>query len=322
MVAALSDAAWVGYSVPTAADLRMCCCDGMKRSWDGGCCGRCSLEPGNGSCCATRDERAPVSSGVARLEGPYWMRVMLRAENRVVQKIRTFSDDCTIDAGGLEVRWLTEVKPAESVALLRALLENDSRYDGRDSSGIGQQALSAIAMHADASADAALESFVVPGRPEKLRADTAFWLGQARGARGFELLKRVLRQDPSPAVRERAVFGLYVSQQPGAEQEIIRATREDSSSRVRGQALFWLAQRAGQRAAGTITAAIEHDPDTDVKKKAVFALSQLPKDDGVPKLIEVARHNRNPAVRKQAMFWLGQSNDPRALAFFEEILKP
>jgi len=39
-------------------------------------------------------------------------------------------------------------------------------------------------------------------------------------------------------------------------------------------------------------------------------------------LIQVARNNRNPAVRKQAMFWLGQSSDPRALAFFEELLKP
>ncbi len=34
----------------------------------------------------------------------------------------------------------------------------------------------------------------------------------------------------------------------------------------------------------------------------------------------VARTNRNPAVRKQAMFWLGQSNDPRALKFIEDIL--
>jgi HEAT repeat protein len=57
-----------------------------------------------------------------------------------------------------------------------------------------------------------------------------------------------------------------------------------------------------------------------VKKKAVFALSQLPKDEGVPRLMEVARNNRNPAVRKQAMFWLGESKDPRAVKFFEEIL--
>ena len=52
----------------------------------------------------------------------------------------------------------------------------------------------------------------------------------------------------------------------------------------------------------------------------MFALSQLPTDDGVPRLIDVARTNRNPAVRKQAIFWLGQSRDPRALAFFEEVL--
>ena len=66
--------------------------------------------------------------------------------------------------------------------------------------------------------------------------------------------------------------------------------------------------------------AIDNDPDTDVKKKAVFALSQLPNDEGVPKLIDVARNNRNAVVRKQAMFWLGQTNDPRALKFFEDVL--
>jgi HEAT repeat protein len=101
---------------------------------------------------------------------------------------------------------------------------------------------------------------------------------------------------------------------------MIRMAHDDTSTHVRGQALFWLAQKAGTKAAGTISGAIENDPDTDVKKKAVFALSQLPKDEGVPKLIEVAQNNKNPAVRKQAMFWLGQSNDPRALQFFEKVL--
>jgi hypothetical protein len=36
--------------------------------------------------------------------------------------------------------------------------------------------------------------------------------------------------------------------------------------------------------------------------------------------MDVARNNRNPEVRKQAMFWLGQSKDPRAVQFFEDIL--
>ena len=103
--------------------------------------------------------------------------------------------------------------------------------------------------------------------------------------------------------------------------ELITLAENGTTSSVKGNALFWLAQRAGQKAVGTITAAIENDPDTEVKKKAVFALSQLPKDEGVPLLIQQARTNKNPAVRKQAMFWLGQSKDPRALKFFEEILR-
>ncbi len=37
-------------------------------------------------------------------------------------------------------------------------------------------------------------------------------------------------------------------------------------------------------------------------------------------LIEVARTNRNAQVRKKAMFWLGQSKDPRAIKFFEDVL--
>jgi hypothetical protein len=47
----------------------------------------------------------------------------------------------------------------------------------------------------------------------------------------------------------------------------------------------------------------------------------MPKDQGVPLLIQVAKTNTNPVVRKQAMFWLGQSKDPRAVDFFEAVLK-
>jgi hypothetical protein len=105
-----------------------------------------------------------------------------------------------------------------------------------------------------------------------------------------------------------------------AIDSLIGLARTGSTSHTRGQALFWLSQRAGDKAIGAIRDRLDSDPDTDVKKKAVFALSQLPNGEGVPRLIEVARAHSNPAVRKQAMFWLGQSRDPRALAFFQEIL--
>jgi HEAT repeats len=143
--------------------------------------------------------------------------------------------------------------------------------------------------------------------------DSVTWLASlvARPAQDNEWTRRVA--DPALTA---------LSLQPGdrAVNTLIGFARTHAIAHLRGQALFWLAQRAGQQAVAAISNAIDADPETEVKKRAVFALSQLPKDEGVPRLIDVARNNRNPEVRKQAFFWLGQSKDPRAVQFFEEIL--
>jgi HEAT repeat protein len=41
----------------------------------------------------------------------------------------------------------------------------------------------------------------------------------------------------------------------------------------------------------------------------------------VPTLIQPARTNKNFAVQKQAVSALGQTKDPRAVTFLEELLK-
>jgi HEAT repeat protein len=264
-------------------------------------------------------DREVCCAASVNLEAPRAIAILFRVENKKIMKIRVVSAACTIDAGGLPFVWITGVKPAESVAYLANYVRGEN-FNERDDRKLGRESLTAIALHADESADRALESFVRPTEREELRKQTAFWLGEARGKAGLATLQQMAKSDPSAEVRSQVAFALSVSREPAAVDEMIRMAKEDGSSHVRGQALFWLAQKAGKKAAATITGAIENDPDTEVKKKAVFALSQMPKDEGVPKLIEVAQNNRNPAVRKQAMFWLGQSNDPRALAFFEKVL--
>jgi hypothetical protein len=91
---------------------------------------------------------------------------------------------------------------------------------------------------------------------------------------------------------------------------------------TRRQAIFWLGQAAGDEATkGLDSIAADGKADIEIRKHAVFALSQRPADEGVPVLIRIARTNRHPQLRKTALFWLGQSEDPRALALFEEILR-
>lgn len=293
--------AWTGYAVAGIPGRGQICCF----SGDHSC--TCALEEKKGNFHTTR-------SGPVSLEGGEELVVLFRIEQKRVQKIRFFSGDCELDAGGRPLYWLTGVRPQESLALLASFVE------GADTRA-GEQALAAVAHHGDPAADSYMERFVAPGKPDKVRERAVFWLGATRGKRGFEMLRRLVRDDASDRLREKAIFALSVSKEPEAADVMMHSARNDKSARVRGQALFWLAQKAGRKAVSTIAAALENDPETEVKKRAVFALSQLPKDEGVPMLIQVARTNRNPEVRKQAIFWLGQSKDDRALAFFEEILK-
>jgi len=226
LAATLAEPMWIGYAQPLIdGDHQMC------DYWNNG-------------------NRYSQSTDPIRLEPADFFFVMFRIEEKQLTRIRTYSADCPLDAGGKAVHWFTNVSVNDSVSYMK--------------------------------------TFMSPNATRKFN-DSAV-----------------------------TVLALTEGDQP--LNELLSIARDGSSASVKGNALFWLAQRAGSKAVGTITAAIENDPDTEVKKKAVFALSQLPKEEGVPLLIQQARNNKNPAVRKQAMFWLGQSKDPRALTFFEEIL--
>lgn len=146
------------------------------------------------------------------------------------------------------------------------------------------------------------------------------WITGVPAAQSVDFLRKLIHEGSQTKIDNAAILALSMHDDPVGIEALIQLAKTDPSPHIREQALFWLGQKAGTRAVATISDAILNDPDTNVKKRAVFALSQLPKDEGVPKLIEVARTQRNPEVRKQAFFWLGQSKDPRALAFFQEIL--
>src|SRR5215210_7309274 len=94
------------------------------------------------------------------------------------------------------------------------------------------------------------------------------------------------------------------------------------SEKLRGRAVFWLGQAASE-AAGLALDSIARDDhgDREVRKHAIFALSQRSTDEAVPALIRIARTNDDPELRRTALFWLGQSEDPRAVTLFEEILR-
>lgn len=293
LVAAQVSPAWLGYAVPIVPGERQVC------GWDGG----------------------NRSSHHLSLEGPTTLFILYRVEQKAVVKVRMATPDCEIDAGGLPVTWLTGVDGAGSVHYLESLATPGLGNGTREQERVSDSVVSAIALHKDLAADRALDALIASNQPDSTRRKAVFWLGVARGRHGYEKLMDVIHNDSSDKVREHAIFALSQSKDKEPIPAIIQVARTDKSTHVRGQALFWLAQSAQKKLASeAIANAIENDPETEVKKKAVFALSQLSNGEGVTKLIDVAKSNRNPEVRKQALFWLGQSKDPRALQFIEDVL--
>ena len=104
---------------------------------------------------------------------------------------------------------------------------------------------------------------------------------------------------------------------------LLRLARDDAlAMETRRQAVFWLSQASGDAATrGLDSLVVDDHGDLEVREHAVFALSQRPADEGVPALIRVARGSPHPELRRRALFWLGQSEDPRAIELFEELLR-
>jgi hypothetical protein len=108
IAAATADVAWIGYSVPVVDSERTMCCFGSDTNWVNGtvvsgdgqtCCRACRLEPAADG--ASMAKRAPAAGGPAvTLAASERMVVLFRIAGREVERIRTFSEDCALDAGG------------------------------------------------------------------------------------------------------------------------------------------------------------------------------------------------------------------------------
>lgn len=300
-----SKSPWIGYSVPAVDGYRVMCCFERWGEFKSG--GTCRLSDEASSFTNTNDdELRPAAGSIA---------VVYRIENGAIDKVRTYSLDCTLDGGGTAVTWIDGADPRKSVGLLASLVGGEK--------SISKRALSALAMHDEASAGDRLEGWVRSSTAsDTIRGEAVFWLAETRPERGLEAA-RLLARDASASrkVREKAVFALSLIKTAAATDELIRIAKNDDDSHVRGQALFWLSQQAGKKAAGAIREAVDRDADSHVREKAVFAVSQLPGDEGIPILIDLMKNHRDPNVRKKAAFWLGQKRDPRALNALEEILR-
>jgi HEAT repeats len=285
LVTAQPQPAWIGYSVPGVRTFLGC--DYVRDGFS--------------------------QPGVVHLEPPDHAVILFRVEGGEIQRIRTLSPDCEIDAGNLPVHWINDVKAAESVALLNSLAEKRDRYS--------DSAMHAIAMHSDPAAEALLKRYLDPAQPSSVRVRAVSWFGNYRGRPGYEVLKALATNDTDERVRERAISQIGGSLEPDSIELLTGLARKDPNPRIRMSAISSLNRRGGKQVLDTLQYAIENDPDVSVKRRAVSALQNMPDGEGIPLLIQLAKNTKDNEIRKQAMNSLSNSHDMRAVAFFEDVLK-
>jgi HEAT repeat protein len=219
-----------------AGDHTMCCYgDGWMTS--------CGLEPSAGRTQADAQSRTPTP-GPIRLEGPESMIVLFRVEEKAVQKIRTFTPDCELDAGGRTIHWLEGVAPAESVTLLASLVSRSEQKRDRVTNG----ALAAISMHNDPSADSTLIRLARQDASAKVRGEAIFWVAQRAGEKAAPEITAAIDQDPDTDVKKRAVFALSQLPKDEGVPLLIQVAKTNKNPAVRKQAMFWLGQSRDPRA--------------------------------------------------------------------------
>ena len=162
---------------------------------------------------------------------------------------------------------------------------------------------------------------LAPDREYDLGGERLVWLGTADEAQGLEFIRGLLAADgvhdaarapgvcPLPFQRSGRClrFDRPGPPRPGCGNPQGGHFLARSKSLVCGGQGFGRRDRLSRNAGDQENTPFS--PSASCRKKRARRM-----------LLEIARRNPYPRLRKEAIFWLGESGDPRALDFFEEIL--
>lgn len=146
-------------------------------------------------------------------------------------------------------------------------------------------------------------------------------LGTVPTAEAIDFLLGIAERGAAKPAKQ-AIFPASIAEGAVVWPRLLGIAKDEARPReVRESAVFWVSQAASAAATEGLQEIVD-DPlgDRELRKSAIFSLSQRPREESVPALLRVARTHKDPELRRSAIFWLGQSKDPRAIAYFEEIL--
>ena len=154
----------------------------------------------------------------------------------------------------------------------------------------------------------------------KLRRTAIMWLGQSKDDKALEVLDDLVAKSDEPEITKAALYALAQNQSPQTTAKLFAVARNHKSTTIRSQAIFWLGQR-GEQSIGELVGLYDSEQNEQVKGQIINALGQSKSKTALQKILSIAKGDSSMALRKRAVLYLGQSRDPEASKYLEEILK-
>jgi HEAT repeat protein len=232
------------------------------------------------------------------------------AADILVQTAKTDPDQETREQA---VFWLGQTRSDRAVTLLEDILKNSTNDE------IKNKAIFALSQHQSARAGQILRDFAErESENEELREQAIFWLGQKHSEDNANYLKSLYGRVKKDALKEKIIFSL--SQQRGNGEWVMNIALDPKESiEMRKQALFWAGQNGGV-SIDAFSALYDKMTDQEIKEQLIFVFSQKRDAKALDKLFSIAKNDKDKEMRSKAVFWIGQSKDPRAVKFIEDLI--
>jgi len=213
------------------------------------------------------------------------------------------------------VFWLSQVGSGKATAALDSILLNSANPDLQD------KAVFALSQIDSPEASRMLRDYAErAGAPPEVREKAIFWLSQQGKGDNAAFLRGLYGRLTDQDLKEKVLFS--ISQIGGGDNLnwlMDLAANEQEPVEMRKKALFWAGQ-SDDVSLERLTGLYDRLKNRDMKEQMIFVYSQRNEGAALDKLIDIAKHETDPELRKKAIFWIGQSHDPKAAQYLQEVV--
>ena len=159
------------------------------------------------------------------------------------------------------------------------------------------------------------------GRDTEVRGLALIALGEREEPQVTKYLQDVFARTDDPDIQQHALIGLSERRADAELKSWFMATAKNPGISIdaRKMCLFWAAE-SGNLETDDLRSLYAEFEEPELRKQLIFSVADMDSEAGLDLLIEIARSDPSNEMRQMAIFWLGDSGDPRALEYLEELL--